>query len=94
MCLESQKGSPSYNDLVLRDRSYFTSGEIERHRKAGADCIYRHKCKTICLDPVSGQPMYVFIGLCFVEQEENVWFFAKDPGYIHVIWIFCKTKTW
>lgn len=45
------------NDLVLRDRGYFTSGEIERHRKAGADCIYRHKCKTIYLDPVSGQPI-------------------------------------
>lgn len=45
------------NDLVLRDRGYFTLGEIERHRKAGADCIYRHRCKTIYLDPVSGQPI-------------------------------------
>ena len=45
------------NDLVLRDRGYFTLGEIERHLKAGADCIYRHKCKTIYLDPVSGQPI-------------------------------------
>jgi hypothetical protein len=45
------------NDLVLRDRGYFTLGEIERHCKAGADCIYRHRCKTIYLDPVSGQPI-------------------------------------
>jgi hypothetical protein len=45
------------NDLVLRDRGYFTLGEIERHCKAGADCIYRHRCKTIYLDPISGQPI-------------------------------------
>ena len=45
------------NDLVLRDRGYFTLGEIERHCRAGADCIYRHRCKTIYLDPVSGQPI-------------------------------------
>ena len=40
-------------DLVLRDRGYCTNREIRRHIDAGADCIYRHKYKSIYIDPVS-----------------------------------------
>ena len=47
--LELQSG-----DLALRDRGYYTNGEIERHIDAGADCIYRHKFKLIYIDPISG----------------------------------------
>jgi len=42
-------------DLVLRDRGYSSLSEIQRHAKSGADCIYRHKMKTIYLDPESGK---------------------------------------
>lgn len=42
-------------DLVLRDRGYYTNGEVKRHIDAGANCIYRHKYKTTFLDPLSGQ---------------------------------------
>lgn len=44
-------------DLVLRDRGYLTAGEIQRHIDAGADCIYRHKHKTIYLDPHTKKPI-------------------------------------
>jgi hypothetical protein len=40
-------------DLVLRDRGYLSASEIARHRKSGANCIYRHKTKTLYLDPVT-----------------------------------------
>jgi len=50
--LELQKG-----DLVLRDRGYFTLSEVERHVKAKADCIFRHKFNSIYLDPYSHQPV-------------------------------------
>jgi len=42
-------------DLVLRDRGYYTNGEVKRHIDASADCIYRHKYKTTFVDPLSGQ---------------------------------------
>lgn len=42
-------------DLVLRDRGYLLSNEIQRHADAGADCIYRHKTGTTYLDPESGR---------------------------------------
>jgi len=45
------------NDLVLRDRGYFSHQEIARHITAGADCIYRYKCRLTYLDPVSRQPI-------------------------------------
>jgi hypothetical protein len=45
------------HDLVLRDRGYSSFGEIERHVGCTADCIYRHKMKSIYLDPASGQPI-------------------------------------
>jgi DNA-dependent RNA polymerase auxiliary subunit epsilon len=38
------------SDLVLRDRGYSTYSEIERHVSVKADCIYRHKTKSIYLD--------------------------------------------
>jgi len=44
-------------DLVLRDRGYLTADEIQRHRDAGADCIYRHKTGTIYLDPETLKPI-------------------------------------
>ena len=50
--LPLQKG-----DLVLRDRGYLVMDEIQRHRDAGADCIYRHKTGTVYLDPKTLQPI-------------------------------------
>jgi hypothetical protein len=50
--LELQRG-----DLVLRDRGYLTYDEIARHRRAGADCIYRHKFSFSYLDPETEQPL-------------------------------------
>jgi hypothetical protein len=50
--LPLQKG-----DLVLRDRGYLTLDEIQRHREAGADCIYRHQTGTAYRDPQTGQPI-------------------------------------
>jgi hypothetical protein len=45
------------NDLVLRDRGYFSQSEILRQMENGADFIFRHKCKTLYLDPVSHKPI-------------------------------------
>jgi hypothetical protein len=42
-------------DLVLRDRGYYTMGEISRHINVGADCIYRYKHKSIFLDTVTNE---------------------------------------
>ena len=50
--LPLQKG-----DLVLRDRGYLVMDEIQRHRDAGADCIYRHKTGTVYLDPKTLDPI-------------------------------------
>lgn len=44
-------------DLVLRDRGYWLVAEIQRHREAGADCIYRHRTGTVYLDPQTGRPV-------------------------------------
>jgi len=44
-------------DLVLRDRGYLIMDEIQRHREAGADCIYRHKTGTVYLDPNTLEPI-------------------------------------
>lgn len=44
-------------DLSLRDRGYLVVDEIQRHREAGADCIYRHKTGTTYLDLQTGQPI-------------------------------------
>ncbi len=44
-------------DLSLRDRGYLVVDEIQRHREAGADCIYRHKTGSIYLDPQTGRPI-------------------------------------
>jgi hypothetical protein len=45
------------DDLVLRDRGYLVLDEIQRHRDAGADCIYRHRTGTVYLDPQTGRPI-------------------------------------
>ena len=44
-------------DLVLRDRGYLQTEEIQRHIDAGADCIYRHKSNNTYLDPTTGRPI-------------------------------------
>jgi len=44
-------------DLVLRDRGYLTLNEIARHKKDRADCIFRHKFKTIYLDVNNVEPI-------------------------------------
>jgi hypothetical protein len=44
-------------DLVLRDRGYLLLDELQRHRDAGADCIYRHKTGTTYLDPLTLAPL-------------------------------------
>lgn len=44
-------------DLVLRDRGYLSSGEIQRHIDAGAECIYRHRTTTVYLDPQTGETL-------------------------------------
>lgn len=41
------------NDLVLRDRGYFSNEEVERHKQSNAHCIYRFKTRTTLLDPES-----------------------------------------
>jgi len=41
-------------DLILRDRGYFTIGEVHRHVDAEADCIFRFKVGTILLCPQTG----------------------------------------
>jgi len=45
------------NDLVLRDRGYFTVDEVERHKVAQAECIYRFKASTTILSPRTGKPI-------------------------------------
>jgi len=46
-------------DLVLRDRGYYTNGEMKRHIDLGADCIYRHKKKVLYIDPYNGKPIHL-----------------------------------
>ncbi|MEI7664103.1 MAG: IS4 family transposase [Bacteroidota bacterium] len=57
------------DDLVLRDRGYFTSGEIKRHLDTGADCIYRHKQKMAYLDPVDARPIQLMV---LLERHGNL----------------------
>jgi len=45
------------NDLVLRDRGYYTNDEVERHKVANAECIYRFKASTTILCPRTGKPI-------------------------------------
>jgi len=42
-------------DLVIRDRGYLTTSEIQRHLQVNADCIYRHKSTTIYLETQTGK---------------------------------------
>jgi hypothetical protein len=44
-------------DLTLRDRGYLVVNEFQRHRDAGADCIYRHRTGTTYFDPQTDQPI-------------------------------------
>jgi hypothetical protein len=43
------------NDLTLRDRGYYSNGEVKRHLNIGADCIYRYKSNLTLLSPESGE---------------------------------------
>lgn len=52
--LEIRKG-----DLVLRDRGYSRNDEIHRHIAEGADCIFRHKFKSVYTDPNSGKTINI-----------------------------------
>ena len=42
-------------ELVIRDRGYLTTSEIQRHLQVKADCIYRHKSTTIYLETQTGK---------------------------------------
>ena len=44
-------------DHVLRDRGYLSVGEIQRHQKAGAHFIYRHKTGSLYRDAQSDEPL-------------------------------------
>ncbi|MDB6076858.1 MAG: transposase [Akkermansiaceae bacterium] len=44
-------------DLVLRDRGYLATAEIQRHVDAGADCIYRHKSNIPYLNAATSLPL-------------------------------------
>jgi hypothetical protein len=44
-------------DLVLRDRSYLSVGEIQRHQHAGALFINRHKTGALYRDVQSDEPL-------------------------------------
>jgi hypothetical protein len=56
-------------DLVLRDRGYYTNGEMKRQTDLGADCIYRHKQKVLYVDPLSGKPIRL---LSLLEQNHDL----------------------
>lgn len=68
-------------DLVLRDRGYLSYAEIVRHITAGADWIFRHKCRSQYLDPASGRPInltallkkcqYLDIEVCLNNAEQT-----------------------
>ncbi len=42
-------------DLVLRDRGYFTIEALDKHKREGADSIYRYKHATSLYDAATGQ---------------------------------------
>jgi Transposase DDE domain len=46
-------------DLVLRDRGYSCNDEIRRHTTSGADCIFRHKFKSIYTDLCNGKNIHL-----------------------------------
>jgi hypothetical protein len=56
-------------DLVLRDRGYYTNGEIKRHIDAGADYIYRHKFKNTFLDTITGEKINL---LTLLKRKERL----------------------
>jgi hypothetical protein len=68
-------------DLVLRDRGYLSYAEIARHITAGADCIFRYKCRLQYLDPVSKKPInliallkkhqYLDLDVCLNNVEQT-----------------------
>lgn len=45
------------NDLILRDRGYFTIDEVQRHIDAKADYIFRFKASTLIRCPQTGKPI-------------------------------------
>ncbi len=55
-------------DLVLRDRGYLTSGEVERHLALKADCIFRHKSNMVFLDTQTGRDIDLLAELTLKGQ--------------------------
>lgn len=56
-------------DLVLRDRGYLTSGEIQRPLAAEAHCIYRHMTNILYLEPDTKLP---FDLLAHLQQHGQI----------------------
>ncbi|MBA7556771.1 hypothetical protein ES705_49490 [subsurface metagenome] len=57
------------DDLVLRDRGYLITDEIERHINNEAHCIFRHKHGMTLLDTTTGEPIDI---LARLEKENNL----------------------
>lgn len=47
-------------DLVLRDRGYLITDELQRHINSKADCIYRYKFNMALKDPETEEPIDLF----------------------------------
>lgn len=59
-------------DVVIRDRGYLTSSEIERHRKLKADCIYRHKSSMLYLSIQTGKEIDLLKELKAKKQLDSL----------------------
>jgi len=68
-----QKAAPDLElqekDLILRDRGYLTTNEIIRHKKAGADFIYRHSFRMLYLDKETYQTIDLYE---LLKSKQNI----------------------
>lgn len=68
-----QKAAPDLElqekDLILRDRGYLTTNEIIRHKKAGADFIFRHSFKMLYLDKETYQTIDLYK---LLKSKQNI----------------------
>ncbi len=71
------------DDLSLRDRGYFTFSEFERHKKAGADCIYRHKFPVSYLNPTTKMPIDL-LGLLKKHKRLDMEVCMNNPEHTKV----------
>jgi len=60
---------PEKGDLSLRDRGYLMFEEVDRHIRAGADCIYRYKNKMVLLNAVTEKPLDI---LAILEKTPTI----------------------